>query len=82
MIDKSLYPTSDPDLAAWLFCKGVAYAERTHKAGITTLYFEGQGVETEARKFYNGQAKVDAKAYADALKRVRALIRQNDNAKQ
>ena len=59
--------------ASYLLAKGFKLTGKDAQESKTTLFFEGEGVEQEALRYYNG-GSVKAKAYSDAYRTLKDYI--------
>ncbi|MFA4846300.1 MAG: DUF5659 domain-containing protein [Patescibacteria group bacterium] len=69
------FETRDLNLAACIYASGVVLDETRRDVGVCFFVFRDVGrCERLMRAYYNGEAMVSAKAYADALRTLKDLI--------
>jgi hypothetical protein len=59
--------------AAFLYAKGFKLTEKEDSGHKVTLFFEGDGVEDAASRYYNG-GLINAKRYTDAYRTIKDYI--------
>lgn len=67
------YSTQNLYEAAFCLCKGFKLIGKERQGNKVVVLFEGENVQQEALKFYNG-AKVAAKAYSDAYRTLKDYV--------
>ena len=60
--------------ASFLMCRGLRLVGKEKEGNKFSLIFEGTNVNQEAIKFYNGGAKIEAKAYSDAYRTLKDYV--------
>ena len=74
MTVKDVFVTQNLYQGAYCLCRGFKLAGKQREGAKVLVAFEGKNVKEEALKFYNGGAKVEAKAYSDAYRTLKDYV--------
>lgn len=74
-MEMDVYHSKDLSLSAALLASGAQLEDTRHDRGVCFFVFsDAERCERLMRAYYNGEAMVSAKAYADALRTLKDLI--------
>ncbi len=73
MVSPNLYSSQNLYEGAYLLCRGFKLAGKKQNGQKVLVLFEGDHVQQEALKFYNG-GKVEAKALTDAYRTLKDYV--------
>ena len=73
MTNAQSYATQNLYEGSFLLCRGFRLSGKRKDGKKVLVFFQGEGVQDEALKFYNG-GKVEAKAYADAYRSLKDFV--------